>query len=93
MSATRKLETQRRHLRERSDRLELEVTAMEVKMNIGTRWTVNDQPYIDTLKYIATRRYQRALAHLEKLVVQRLFELHKMNLTHLGAHFISAIYF
>lgn len=84
MSATRKLETQRRLLREKCDRLEIEVTEMEVKMNIETRWTMNDKPFLDTLKYIAQRRYRRALALLEKLVVQRLFELHKMNLTHLG---------
>ncbi|KAI1787602.1 hypothetical protein LXA43DRAFT_861663, partial [Ganoderma leucocontextum] len=34
------------------------------------------------LKYIAARRYQQALGRLQRLVIQRLFELQKMNLSH-----------
>ncbi|KAI0323319.1 hypothetical protein GY45DRAFT_1227486, partial [Cubamyces sp. BRFM 1775] len=36
------------------------------------------------LQYIATRKYQRALGKLQRLVIQRLFELHKLNLSQTG---------
>lgn len=57
---------------------------MEKSMNIGNRWEPGDREYQDTLKYIATRRYQQALGRLQRLVIQRLFELQKMNLSHTG---------
>ena len=36
------------------------------------------------MKYIATRTYQQALGRLQRLVIQRLFELHKMNVAQTG---------
>lgn len=56
----------------------------EVRMGITRRWEPTDPHYIEALKYSRTRDYQRALDHLQKLVVQRLFELQKMNLSGTG---------
>lgn len=60
--------------------------SLEVKLNIpeGERWHADHPKYRDTLKYISQRRYHRAIDKLHKLVVQRLFELHKMNLSATG---------
>ncbi|KAI0323240.1 hypothetical protein GY45DRAFT_1213278, partial [Cubamyces sp. BRFM 1775] len=84
LSQTRKLETRRRYLRERVKQLTAEVNEMEVALNITSRWQPGDAMYRETLQYIATRKYQRALGKLQRLVIQRLFELHKLNLSQTG---------
>ena len=83
-SRTQKLETQRRYAAEKVDILLREVNAMEVKLNINRRWTVTSPEYISTIKYVQERKYQRALDRLQRLVVQRLFELHRLNLSGIG---------
>jgi hypothetical protein len=52
---------------------------MEVKMSITTRWHPSTREYINALSYMGRRTYEKALDNLQRLVVQRLFELHKMN--------------
>ncbi|OSD05539.1 hypothetical protein PYCCODRAFT_1362075, partial [Trametes coccinea BRFM310] len=84
MSATRKAETRRRFLRERQKVLMLEVTSLEVKLGVKARWQPGDAEYKRVMDYIATRKYHRALGRLQRLVVQRLFELHRMNLSQTG---------
>lgn len=83
-SATRKAETRRRFLRERQTALTLEVNALEVKLGINHRWQPGDAQYVKVTDYIATRKYHRALGALQRLVVQRLFELHRLNLAQTG---------
>ncbi|KAJ8456446.1 hypothetical protein ONZ51_g12120 [Trametes cubensis] len=83
-SKTRKIETDRRYLDERRKALSLEVADLEVHLGIASQWQPSDAQYMRVSKYIATRTYQRALAHLQRLVVHRLFELHKMNLAQTG---------
>ncbi|KAH9847640.1 hypothetical protein C2E23DRAFT_729996, partial [Lenzites betulinus] len=84
LSKTRKIETARRYLNERRKTLVLEVADLEIHLGIKTTWQPSDSDYIRVAGYISTRRYQRALANLQRLVVQRLFELHKMNLARTG---------
>lgn len=81
---TRRLETERRTALEKHERLLQEVAAIEVELGIGTRWHPGMQEYRDALQYIAERRYHRALDNLQRLVVQCLFELHKMNISQTG---------
>jgi hypothetical protein len=81
VSQTQKIETNQRHLSERRDNVLREVIEMEVKMGIAHRWQAGDQEYLKTLTYIKERQYQRALDELRQLVVQRLFELHKLTLS------------
>lgn len=78
------LERARALARDRLHVKELEVLALEVKLGITRRWEPSDEPYKETVKYIRERKYQRALNELQRLVVQRLFELHKLNLQHTG---------
>ncbi len=90
LSETRKLEARRRHLLGRVDLMEAEVAAIEVECGIDNRWQPSDFLYKQTVEYIATRRYQRALGKLQRLVIQRLFELHKLNVAKTGEHTASA---
>ncbi|KAJ3831300.1 hypothetical protein F5878DRAFT_517426, partial [Lentinula raphanica] len=83
LSEGRRTETQHRYLREQWNALHLECVKMETAMGIR-RWEITDPEYIEAVKLINTRKYQRALEKLHKLVIQRLFELHKMNLSNTG---------
>lgn len=85
-SATKKIETERRHAVERHEALNREVCALEVKLGIsrGQRWTPAHPKYVEALKFLRERQYRRALEKLQRLVVQRLFELHKLNLSQTG---------
>ncbi|KAI0676054.1 hypothetical protein C8Q78DRAFT_1074995 [Trametes maxima] len=79
-SATKRRETERRAVREEIQDLRREVIALELHMGISTRWQPHSQEYIDTMQYIHERDYRVALDNVQRLVVQRLFELHTMNL-------------
>ncbi|KAI0362962.1 hypothetical protein BV20DRAFT_959256 [Pilatotrama ljubarskyi] len=81
LSVTRKLETARRLLNEKIDNLSADAVRWEDRLGISRRWQPGDREYDETLKYIASRRYHQALGKLQRLVVQRLFELHKLNLS------------
>ncbi|KAG8937719.1 hypothetical protein FRC03_007906 [Tulasnella sp. 419] len=60
------------------------VADLEGQLRINVRWTPESPEYIATKKYIRERKYRRALDSLEKLVVQRLFELQKGHLASTG---------
>ncbi|KIY47445.1 hypothetical protein FISHEDRAFT_74649 [Fistulina hepatica ATCC 64428] len=83
-SRTRKAETQRKVAGERRDRILREVVEMEVHMCIPKHWTIDDKEYTDALQYLEECKYRRCLDTLLRLVVQRLFELQRMNLSQLG---------
>ncbi len=83
-AATAKLETRRRSLEENVRRLTSHVVGLELQLHISRRWIPEDQEYKETKKYIATRNYQKALGHLQRLVIQRLFELQKLNSSQTG---------
>lgn len=91
-SATQKLETKRRLANERFDILLNEVINMEVRLSISRRWGPGDPEYNETLKYIAERRYHRALDKVHQLVIQRLFELQKLNIAGTGKFHISLLW-
>ncbi|KAF9030670.1 hypothetical protein BDP27DRAFT_1246108 [Rhodocollybia butyracea] len=84
LSEGRKTETRRRYLLEQRDKILFETVQLEAVMNIDRRWEPSDREYKDAVGYINTRKYRQALERLHKLVVQRLFELHKMNLSNTG---------
>jgi hypothetical protein len=83
-SSTRRIETERRHAIERHERLNRDICALEVEMGLTQRWTTSTPQYMASLKYIKERDYHRALNKLQKLVTQRLFELHKLNVAQTG---------
>ena len=86
LSKTRRLETEHRYADERRRALLKDVVEMEVKLAITNRWQPSSPEYIHAVQYLGRRKYEKALDHLQKLVVQRLFELHKMNQSRNGAY-------
>ncbi|KAF6754506.1 hypothetical protein DFP72DRAFT_1068533 [Ephemerocybe angulata] len=84
LSRTRKLETMRRHAREKVDRLAREVMEMELKLGFTTRWDTSTPEYKETQQYIKNHQYHKALDDIQRLVVQRLFELHRLGLSGIG---------
>ena len=83
-SATMRLETSRRLAHERYETALQDVVAMEVRLNVHRRWVSSDPEYVDMLKYISERRYHRAADKVHQLMIQRLFELHKLNVSGTG---------
>jgi hypothetical protein len=84
ISTTRKLETERRYVTELRENYLKQVIELEVDLGIDRRWDPSSSEYLETLGYMSTRTYQRALEELQRLVIQRLFELHKMNISATG---------
>ncbi|KAJ7160682.1 hypothetical protein C8R43DRAFT_1086815 [Mycena crocata] len=76
--------TARRHARENFDKAIDAVQEMERKMKIGPRWTSESPEWQKAAELVATRRYRLCVNHLEELVLKRLFELTKMNMSQTG---------
>lgn len=84
LSKTQQLETQRRQAREKVAELDNELLDMEVRLHIKKRWDVLTPANCKTVKQINQCQYLRALEEIQKLVVQCLFELHRLNLSNIG---------
>ncbi|KAG6884740.1 hypothetical protein C0992_005852 [Termitomyces sp. T32_za158] len=84
LSSTRKRETKRRHADERRDQLTRDVILLEERLNISRehRWTFASPEFLEISKYISKRTYEKAVDKLQKLVIQRLFELQRLNLSY-----------
>ena len=80
----RKLESDRPLAVELWENCLKQVIDLEVSMGIDKRWDSLSPEYLETLGYLATRRYQWVLEELQRLVIQRLFELHRMNVSATG---------
>ena len=80
------METERRYALELREDCLKQIIDLEVSMGIDRRWDPSSPEYMETLGYLLTRTYQRALEELQRLVIQRLFELHKMNISATGEH-------
>lgn len=74
----------------RVNTLGAELTLLEEDLGIN-RWTKECDDYKTALTLLTERRYCKALDNLERLIVQRLFELTKLGMSGLGtpAYFIS----
>ncbi|KAJ7279762.1 hypothetical protein C8J57DRAFT_1434098 [Mycena rebaudengoi] len=57
------------------------ICRFEEEHSITERWAHNSQQYKDALVLMTERKYQAALAEVERLVVQRLFELTKLGMS------------
>ncbi|KAF9058384.1 hypothetical protein BDP27DRAFT_1241338, partial [Rhodocollybia butyracea] len=84
LSQTRKAETRRRYLMEQHSKVLWEVTQKEVAMDITRRWDPLTPEYKAALQYTNEQKYRQALENLHLLVVKRLFEMHKLNLSGTG---------
>lgn len=66
------------------DKLLLAVHDLEGRLDITERWQAGSEEWSATAVMVANRRYQRALDKLHGLVIARLFELTKCNMSGTG---------
>ncbi|KAF8217912.1 hypothetical protein K438DRAFT_1901011 [Mycena galopus ATCC 62051] len=74
----------RRHVMELCVKGLAVVQDLEVRLGITRRWVAGDEEWVATAMMVSKRRYQRALDALEGLVVARMFELSKVNMSDTG---------
>ncbi|KAJ6501407.1 hypothetical protein DFH09DRAFT_1335950 [Mycena vulgaris] len=82
--ATRRIETQRRHALEVQTRALAAVQNLELQLDVATRWVPGDEKWVAVSVMVRRRRYQRALDHLQGLIISRMFELAKCNMSGTG---------
>ncbi|KAJ6541151.1 hypothetical protein DFH09DRAFT_1249459 [Mycena vulgaris] len=75
----------RRHARENFDKAMNAVQEIERRLEVQTRWTPGSKEWEDAALLVASRRYRLSVNWLETLVVKRLFELTKMNMSQTDA--------
>ncbi|KAJ6518121.1 hypothetical protein C8R47DRAFT_1205193 [Mycena vitilis] len=81
--ATRRIEAQRRHALELQARALAAVQDLEVRL-ATPRWVPGSEKWEAVAEMVHKRRYQRALDHLQKFIIQRMFELAKCNMSGTG---------
>ncbi|KIJ24803.1 hypothetical protein M422DRAFT_129696, partial [Sphaerobolus stellatus SS14] len=59
-------------------------TDLENQLEIDTRWGAHHPKRLAVVEWMTKREYHAALDNLERLVVQRLFELTKLNMSSTG---------
>jgi hypothetical protein len=87
---TRRIETQRRHTLELQTKALEAVHDLELRLGIAMRWVPGGEKWVATAAMVGSRRYQRALDNLQKLIICRMFELAKCNMSGTGEQCISA---
>ena len=85
---TRSREASCRHALESRDKDLLTVQYLENKLDVIERWTPAHPKWEAAAEMVAKRRYQRCLDTLEALVVSRMFELTKMNMSKTGKYIV-----
>lgn len=73
-----------RHATENAAKDLLAVQDLEVRLQIDVRWDRESEEWKATTVLLTRRRYQRCLDELEGLIVSRMFELTKMNMSQTG---------
>jgi hypothetical protein len=66
---------------------------MEMRLQVTTRWLPTDSNYVSVMAAVGERTYRTALDVLERLVVQGLFELTKLNLMSTGEFHVRLLLF
>ncbi|KAJ7736214.1 hypothetical protein DFH07DRAFT_870697 [Mycena maculata] len=84
VKATCQIETQQRHTLELQARALAAVQELEVRLAVTTRWMPGGEKWTAVAKMVGKRRYQRALDHLQGLIIARMFELAKCNMSGTG---------
>ncbi|KAJ7151899.1 hypothetical protein C8R43DRAFT_1087929 [Mycena crocata] len=74
----------KRHAKEKLERDIASVEDLEEHLIIPVRWTTTSPKWLETTVAIKKRKYQLALDALELLIVERIFELTKMNQSQTG---------
>ncbi|KAF7353148.1 hypothetical protein MSAN_01502300 [Mycena sanguinolenta] len=79
-----KVELARRHAQEKMEKDLDRVHELETTLDIVERWTTESPEWTLTVNKIKKRKYHLALDALELLIVERIFELTKMNRSETG---------
>jgi len=66
------------------ERTEQRTVQLENQLEVRDRWDPSSEEYKAVRQGLAQRQYRSALDELERLVVQRLFELAKLNISGTG---------
>ncbi|KAF7330728.1 hypothetical protein MSAN_02445400 [Mycena sanguinolenta] len=69
----------RRHAIEQWNRDMEQVQDLETKLNVSQQWTSDSPEWASMVKVIKDFRYQEALDQIEKIIVERLFEMTKIH--------------
>lgn len=83
-STTARLKTRRRAAMEGLLVAIRSVEDLEVKLELTVPWPEDGLDFTDTLDYVQQRDYHRALDNIQRLVISRLFEASKANLSQMG---------
>ncbi|KAF7329329.1 hypothetical protein MKEN_00194100 [Mycena kentingensis (nom. inval.)] len=83
-AATKKKETERRHAIETRDKALATVQDLERRNGIEARWTPEMEEWQKAAELVAERKYRRALDAVQGLVISRLLELSKVNMSGTG---------
>lgn len=69
--------------------------ALEIRLDITTRWEPGTTEWEAAALKVKMRRYQRSIDILEGLIVARMFELTKMNMSQTGMSksLVSIVYY
>lgn len=82
--AATQLERARRHAHERVAKLLVQIQSIENQHDVKVRWSPDSVEWREAGGLATMQHYQKALDRLEGLVVSRLFELTKMNMSRTG---------
>ncbi|KAJ7710754.1 hypothetical protein B0H17DRAFT_840402, partial [Mycena rosella] len=74
----------KRHAWENYDKVHNAVQEMEEMLQIETQWTPGGEEWNAAATLVVTRQYRLCVNKLEELVLKRLFELTKMNMSQTG---------
>ncbi|KAJ3859383.1 hypothetical protein EV359DRAFT_75631 [Lentinula novae-zelandiae] len=92
---TSALERAQRHAQENERKILADVHALESKLNVRVRWTEGSVQWEEAGALVTGAKYRRALDKLEGLLVSRIFELSRLNISGTGykmrKHLASAL--
>ncbi|KAI0684967.1 hypothetical protein C8T65DRAFT_712851 [Cerioporus squamosus] len=80
----KRLRTRARTMHSRWQMVEEEVLQIEEELSIEERWLPKSDEYVAGVGELACRKYRCALDNLERLVIQRMFELTKLGMSGIG---------
>ncbi|KAJ3871408.1 hypothetical protein F5051DRAFT_463789 [Lentinula edodes] len=89
------LERAQRHAQENERKILADIHALEMKLDVRVRWTEGSKQWEEAGSLVTGAKYRRALDKLEGLLVSRIFELSRLNISGTGykmrKHLASAL--
>ncbi|KAJ7236132.1 hypothetical protein C8J57DRAFT_1194406 [Mycena rebaudengoi] len=78
---TRRVKSQCRHAMELHGKALLAVQDLELRLEVEVRWVAESPEWEAAATLVSKRHYQRVLDNLQGLIISRMFELTKMNMS------------